>query len=106
MDLPSPLSHASEPRGRGIALSSALLAVPALAAFHPSGAILLAAAVVATAIFVERRAHVAPRHLELHGRGLTLVPRPARTRPAHAAPQARWELVERDGRRSLSMRWS
>jgi len=27
-------------------------------------------------------------------------------RPEHTGPRARWEVVERDGQRSLSMRWS
>ena len=106
MDLPSFLSYASEPRGGGIALSSALLAVPALGAFHPMSAILLAAVVVGTAVFVERRAQLALRSLERSSSRLTLLPRPARSRPPQVAPQARWEIVERDGRRSLSMRWS
>ena len=107
MELPSVLSHATEPRARGIALSSALLAAPVLLAGYPrAGAVLLAAAAVAAAVFVERRAQVAPRSLERSSRGLTLVSLPPPSRRAHPAPQARWEIVERDGKRSLSMRWS
>jgi hypothetical protein len=105
LDLPS-RSSSSQPRAGGIALSSALLAVPAVAAFHLPGGILLAAAVLATALVFERRAQVAQRSLEPSRRGLTLVRRPARTHPAHVPPRAHWEIVERDGRRSLSMHWS
>jgi hypothetical protein len=105
VDLPSSLSYSSEPRAGGIALSSALLAVPVVAAFHLPGGILLAAAVLATTLVVERRAYVAQRSIERSRRGLTLARRPARTHPAHVAPHAHWEIVERDGRRSLSMRW-
>ena len=104
MDLPSFLSYAAEPRGGGIALSSALMAVPAVAAFHLPGGMLLAAAVVATTVFLEQRAHLADRRLELSRRGRP-APRTARSRPPHLPPQARWELVERDGRSSLTMRW-
>jgi hypothetical protein len=104
VDLPSSLSYSSEPRAGGIALSSALLAVPVVAAFHLPGGILLAAAVLATTLVVERRAHLALRSLE-RSRGPTLARRPARTHPPHVAPHVHWEVVERDGRRSLSMRW-
>lgn len=106
MNLPSSLSYSSEPRAGGIALSSALLAVPVVAAFHLPGGIMLAAAVLATVLVVERRAQAAQRSLERSRRGLTLVRRPARTLPVHVPPQAHWEIVERDGRRSLSMHWS
>ncbi|HET9299588.1 MAG TPA: hypothetical protein VFO11_06555 [Candidatus Polarisedimenticolaceae bacterium] len=108
MDLPSILlSRASEPRTGGIALSSALLAVPALVAGHPgAGVVLLAFSLIAGAAFLEWRTRAAPPSRELPRLGVALVPVPSRSRPAHAAPRARWELVERDGRRSLSMRWS
>ena len=105
MDLPSSLSYSSEPRAGGVALSSALLAVPAVAAFHLPGGILLAAVVLATALVVERRAHLAQRSLERSRHGLSRARRPVRTHPPHVAPQVHWEMVEHDGRRSLSMRW-
>ena len=108
MDLPSfILPHPSESRAGGIALSSVLLALPALVAGHArAGVILLAASVVAAAVFLERRTHASSRAVERTARPLSLVPSPSRSRPAHAGPRARWEVVERDGRRSLSMRWS
>jgi hypothetical protein len=101
------LPRASERRTGGIALSSALLAVPALAAGHArAGVILIAASVVAAAVFLERRSQAGASARALPTRALTLVPPSSRSRPARAAPQARWEVVERDGQRSLSMRWS
>lgn len=108
VDLPSfLLSRLSESRTGGIALSSAVLAVPALVAGHSrAGVALLAASVVAAAVFLERRAHASLRDRELTARPLSLVPSPAVSRRTVAGPQARWEVVERDGRRSLSMRWS
>ena len=108
MDLPSfILPHASESRAGGIALSSVLLALPALVAGQArAGVILLAASVVATAVFLERRTHASTRTGELTVRPVSLVPSPSRSRPARARPRARWEVVERDGQRSLSIRWS
>jgi len=108
VELPSfMLPHPSESRAGGLALSSALFAIPALVAGHArAGVILLAASVVAAAVFVERRTHASSRARELPARSLTLVPSPSRSRKAPNAPQARWEMVERDGQRSLSMRWS
>jgi hypothetical protein len=102
VDLPSiPVSRAA------VALSPALLGVPALVAGHPAaGALLLGLSFVAAVVLLERRAHATPRAREVLRPGLVLVPAPSRPRPAHVPPQARWELVERDGRRSLSMRWS
>jgi len=89
------LPRPSESRAGGIALSTALLAIPALVAGQArAGVILLAASAIAAAVFVERRTH-APT--------LSLVPS---ARPARTTPRARWEVVERDGQRSLSMRWS
>ena len=107
MGLPSfILPHPSESRAGGIALSSALLAFPALVAGHArASVILLAASVVATAVFLERRTHAPARTGEFTARPLSLVPSSSR-RPAHPGPRARWEVVERDGQRSLSMRWS
>lgn len=108
VDLPGfLLSRPSGSRLGGIALSSALLAVPALVAGHArAGVILVAASVVAAAVFLERRAHAPARVRELAMRPLALVPSSSGSRRAHAGPRARWELVERDGQRSLSMRWS
>ena len=108
MDLPSfLLSRLSESRTGGIAVSSAVLAVPALVAGHArAGVALLAASVVAAAVFLERRAHAPVRVRAPAARSLSLVPSPSPSRRTVAGPQARWELVERDGRRSLSMRWS
>ena len=108
MDLPSFLvPHSSESRVGGIALSTALLALPALVAGHArAGAILLAVSAVAAAVFVERRAHAPTRARQLPARPLSLVTPPAGTRRVHTGPQLRWEMVERDGQRSLSMRWS
>ena len=108
VDLPAfLLSRASESRTGGIALSTALLAVPVLVAGHArAGVILLAASVVAAAVFLERRAHAPARVREPTARPLNLVPSPSGSSRTVAGPRARWELVERDGRRSLSMRWS
>ncbi|HZW88835.1 MAG TPA: hypothetical protein VFF12_07130 [Myxococcaceae bacterium] len=108
MNLPSfILPHPSESRAGGLALSAALLALPALVAGHArAGVVLLAASVVAAAVFVERRTHASSRAREVPSRSLSLVPSPSRSSKPHPAPQARWEMVERDGQRSLSMRWS
>jgi hypothetical protein len=101
------LSRITEPRTGGVALSSALLAVPALIAGHPrAGALLLAISAITAAVLLERRAHAAPRVREVSRLSLvSSAPSPERG-PARVGPQARWELVERDGQRSLSMRWS
>ena len=105
MHLPSfILPHPSESRVGGFALSTALLAIPALVAGQAhAGAILLAASAIAAAVFVERRSHAPSRSRELPARTLSLVPSAS---PARTTPRARWEVVERDGQRSLSMRWS
>ena len=105
VDLPSTRSRTSEPRTGGVALCSALLALPALVAGHPgAGLVLLAVSVVTAAVFLERRTRSAAREREVPR--LVPVPAPIQIRRTHVAPRARWELVERDGRRSLSMRWS
>ena len=108
MDLSAAIfSRLSEPRTGGVALSSALLAVPALIAGHQrAGALLLAVSAITAVVLLERRAHGVPHARE--AARLSLVsssPAPER-RPAHVGPRARWEVVERDGQRSLSMRWS
>jgi len=101
------LSRISEPRGVGVALSSALLAVPALVAGHPrAGALLLAVSAITAAVLLERRAHSAPHAREDSRLSLVPVSAVRERRPTQGCPQARWELVERDGQRSLSMRWS
>ena len=82
MDLPSFIRpHPSESRAGGLALSAALLALPALVAGHArAGAILLAASVVAAAVFVERRTtQASSRARELPARPLSLVPPLSRT---------------------------
>ena len=105
MNLPSfILPRPSESRAGGIALSTAVLAIPALVAGQArAGVILLAASAIAAAVFVERRTHAPTRSRALPARTLSLVPS---ARPARTTPRARWEVVERDGQRSLSMRWS
>jgi hypothetical protein len=100
-------SRLSEPRTGGVALSSALLAVPALIAGHPrAGALLLAVSAITAAVFLERRAHAAPHAREVSRLSLVSSPPIRERRPSQVGPQARWEVVERDGQRSLSMRWS
>jgi hypothetical protein len=108
VDLPAfLLSRPSASRIGGIALSSALLAVPVLVAGHArAGVMLVAASVVAAAVLLERRTHAPARVRELTARPLSLVPPPSASPRTFAGPRARWELVERDGQRSLSMRWS
>ena len=107
MDLPSfLLSRLSESRTGGFAVSSALLAVPALVGGHArAGAVLLAASAVAAAVFLERRSQASAGVREPRASRLALVPSPSVVRRSHAVPRAHWEMVERDGRRSLSMRW-
>ena len=107
MDLPSfLLSRISESRTGRFAVSSALLAVPALVGGHArAGAVLLAASAVAAAVFLERRTQASGGVRELGASRLALVPSPSAGRRPLAVPRARWELIERDGRRSLSMRW-
>lgn len=94
-------SSAVASRSRGIALSSALLAVPLLVAHPGAATLLLAASVVGAAAFLERRpSTVSPvRAVPRQAPGLALVRAPS------ARACARWELVERDGRRFLVMRW-
>jgi len=107
VDLPSfLLSRLSESRTGGFALSSALLAVPALVGGHVhAGAALLAASAVAAAVFLERRTQASAGVRELRASRLALVPSPSVARRPLAVPRAQWEMVERDGRRCLSMRW-
>jgi hypothetical protein len=101
------LSRLTEPRTGGVALSSALLAVPALIAGHPrAGALLLAISAITAAVLLERRVHAAPQAREASRLSLVSSAPSREHRPAHGGPQARWEVVERDGQRSLSMRWS
>jgi len=107
VDLPSfLLSRLSEARTGGFAVSSALLALPAIVGGHArAGAVLLAASAVAAAVFLERRTQAPAGVRALGASRLALLPSPSVGRRPPAGPQARWELVERDGRRSLSMRW-
>lgn len=107
MNLPSfILPHPSESRAGGFALSTALLALPALVAGNArAGGVLLALSVVATAVFLERRTQGSVRAREIP-RALSLVPSVPARRTGRPTPRVRWEIVERDGQRSLSMRWS
>lgn len=96
-------SSASESRTGGVVLSSVLLAVPALLVAHAgAGAILLVASLVLGTALLEGRTRAAPGLREV----TRLAPVGARVRVTSAHVRARWEVVERDGRRSLSMRWS
>ena len=105
VELP-PFLRLSESRSRGFAVSTALLAVPALVGGHArAGALLLAASAVAAAVFLERRTQASLGVRELGASRLALVRSPSVDRRQRAVPRAHWELVERDGRRSLSMRW-
>jgi hypothetical protein len=108
VDLPAVIfSRLSEPRTGGVALSSALLAVPALIAGHPrAGALLLAISAITVVVLLERRAHAMPHTREASRLSLVSSPPIHERRPTHVGPQVRWEVVERDGQRSLSMRWS
>ena len=95
-------SNASEARTRGVTLSSVLLAVPALIVAEAGpGAVLAAASLVVALALLELRPRAPRRSMEM----VRLAPAPVRTRPPPAHPRARWELVERDGRRTLVMRW-
>jgi len=95
-------SNASEARTRGVTLSSVLLAVPALIVAEAGrGAVLAAASLVVALALLELRPRAPRRSMEM----ARLAPAPVRTRPPAAHPRARWELVERDGRRTLVMRW-
>lgn len=106
MKLSTIVSTASEARHGGVALSSLLLAAPVLlVARAGAGAILFAVSFVAVAAVLEGRTRVGARRRELTGSGLSLVAAPPRSRAAPVVPRATWELVERDGQRSLSMRW-
>ena len=106
MDLLSLVSNSSGRRTGGVAIASAVLAAPVLFVSQAgSGVFLFAAAVVAVAAAYEGRMRVAGRTRDVPR--LTVVPPPAVFRPRSTGSQlrARWELVERDGQRSLSMRW-
>jgi len=100
------VSNASDARHGGVAISSAVLAAPVLLVANAgAGAILLAVSFVAVAAVLEGRVRGAARSREVPRHVLTLVSTPSRPRAVHGGPQARWEVVERDGQRSLSMRW-
>ena len=93
-------------RTGGVAIASAILAAPVLFVTQArSSVFLLAAAVVAAAAVYEGRTRVAARTHNVPR--LTVVPPPAVSRSRSPRPElrARWEVVERDGQRSLSMRW-
>ncbi len=100
MHFPLPWS-VSEPRTGGVALSSLLLAAPGLVVAHagPSAVLVTATFVLAVALLEAR-----PRWTSR----LQPVRRPAvvaRVHPPVVPPRPHWEVVERDGTRTLSMRW-
>ncbi|HSP19342.1 MAG TPA: hypothetical protein VLQ79_07505 [Myxococcaceae bacterium] len=77
------------------------LAVPLLVAQPGAATLLLAASVLGAAVFLERRPSSVSVSRRLHGGLAALAP----VRPRTPQACARWELVERDGRRALEMRW-
>ena len=100
------LSNASGTRTGGVTLASALLTAPAVLVAHAGpGALVAGALFVSAAVLLDgwRRAG---RAREMPHLALVPVPVTSRTRAEGPRPRARWEVVERDGRRSLSMRWS
>jgi len=104
--LSSLVSNPSGRRTSGIAIASAVLAAPVLLVTHAGSAVfVLAASVVAAAAVYEGAARVSGR--THNGPRLTVVSPPAafRARPTGPQLRVRWEVVERDGQRSLSMRW-
>lgn len=84
---------------RSAFVSAALLAVPLVVAHPGAAAVLLAASLAGAVAFLEGRSRMVPREAPRHAPALALV----RARSAQAS--ARWELVERDGRQSLELRW-
>jgi len=91
---------AAAPRARGLVLASVVLALPGVIAARASaGSLLLAISVLVAAALLERRPRATLRLAEV---SRPSVPSPVRPR---GGPQARWEVVERDGRRSLVMHW-
>lgn len=84
---------------RSAFVSAALLAVPLVVAHPGAAAVLLAASLAGAIALLEGRSRTVPREVPRHVPALALV----RTRSAQAS--ARWELVERDGRQSLELRW-
>jgi len=94
-----PTDAASSPLA-GVALSAAVIALPALFVVH-GGVALVLLTVVAGAVVLEAR-----RPSRVSGssvRHLSGVPRPS-LRPARG-PRPGWSVVERDGQRSLVMTW-
>lgn len=85
-----------------VALSSALLAAPALLVTHAgAGVVLLAAAFVAGAAFLEGRPRPAARAFEV----VRFTPIAPRAWTSAGQPRGAWQMVERHGRRELVMRW-
>ncbi len=84
---------------RSAFVSAALLAVPLVVARPGAAAVLLAASLVGAVAFLEGRGRTVARETPRQAPGLALVRAPS------ARVSARWELVERDGRRSLELRW-
>ena len=80
-------------------LSAALLAVPLVVAHPGAAAVLLGASLLGAVVVLEGRSRTVPREAPRHAPDLALV------RVHSARVSARWELVERDGRQSLELRW-
>ena len=97
------VSSVPDVRPGGIALSSVLLAAPVLLIARPGAGVLLLAAsfVGAVALLEGRRARSTSHRRE----ATTPVSGLSRPLARSGRVYARWELVERDGQRSLVMRW-
>jgi len=101
------LPNVARARTGGVAISSALLAAPAvIVARAGTGALVAAGLFVAAAVLLETRIRPATRAPVRRPVALAAVPGISRGDPVLSGPRARWEVVERDGQRSLSMRWS
>lgn len=88
-------------RNHAVALASALLAVPLLIAHPAVATLLLSASFIGVAVLLERWPVAGTVAREVGRQS----PAPALVRPRSPRACSRWELVERDGRRSLEMRW-
>jgi hypothetical protein len=84
---------------RSAFVSAALLAVPLVVAHPGSAAVLVGASLVGAVVFLEGRSRTVRREAPRHAPALAVVR--ARSVPV----SARWELVERDGHRTLELRW-
>jgi len=96
------ISLAPEHAGRGVTLSSMLLAAPVFLVGRPGAGVLLFAASFVTAVaLLERRASATPPLRDVSYDPAS----PSRPLVRTGQAQGRWELAERDGSRSLVMRW-